>query len=89
LFVKRPKCPKAICLRANGVNVFHGNNNGVTKQIKDNYTPHFIGVHCMAHHTNLVVQTLSKLPFCHGRIQNFVGEDHLGLPYKTTSQVEL
>jgi hypothetical protein len=51
-----------ICFKADGVNVFHGTNNGVTKQIKDNYTPHFIGVHCMAHHTNLVVQTLSKLP---------------------------
>jgi hypothetical protein len=51
-----------ICFKADGVNVFHGTINGVTKQIKDNYTPHFIGFHCMAHHTNLVGQTLSKLP---------------------------
>jgi hypothetical protein len=43
---------------ANGVNVFEGTKNGVTKKIKENYAPHSIGVHCMAHRTNLVVQTL-------------------------------
>jgi hypothetical protein len=35
----------------------------VTKQIHDNYAPHCVRVHCMAHHINLVVQTLSKLSF--------------------------
>jgi hypothetical protein len=49
---------KLICFGANGVNVFQGTKSGVTKQIKENYAPHSIGVHCMAHRTNLVVQTL-------------------------------
>jgi hypothetical protein len=50
---------KLICFGANGVNVFQGTKSGVTKQIKENYAPHSIGVHCMSHRTNLVVQTLS------------------------------
>jgi hypothetical protein len=53
---------KLICFGANGVNVFHGTNNGVIKQNRDNYALHSIGVHCMAHYTNLVVQTLLGLP---------------------------
>jgi hypothetical protein len=61
-FLKDQNAQKFICFRADGVNVFHGTNNGVTKQIKNNYVPHFIRIHCMAHHTNLVVQTSSKLP---------------------------
>ncbi len=46
---------KLICFGANGVNVFQGTKSDVTKQIKDNYALHYIGVHCMAHCTNLVV----------------------------------
>jgi hypothetical protein len=60
--LKDQNAHKLICFRVDGVNVFHGTNNGVTKQIKDNYIPHFLRVHCMAHHTNLVVQTLSEFP---------------------------
>jgi hypothetical protein len=52
---------KLICFGANYVNVFQGTNSGVTKQIKKNYVFHSIGVHCMAHHTNLAVQTLLGL----------------------------
>jgi hypothetical protein len=46
---------KLICFGANGVDVFQGIKSGVTKQIKENYALHSIGVHCMAHHTNLEV----------------------------------
>ncbi len=53
---------KLICFGANGVDVFQGIKSGVTKQIKENYAPHSIGVHCMAHCTNLVMQSLSRLP---------------------------
>jgi len=53
---------KLICFGVDGVNVFQGTQSGVTKQIKENYAPHFIKVHCMAHRTNLVMQTLLKLP---------------------------
>jgi hypothetical protein len=35
----------------------------VTKQNCDTYAPHSIGVHCMAHQINLIVQTLSGLFF--------------------------
>jgi hypothetical protein len=53
---------KLICFGVDGVNVCQGTKSGVTMQIKDNYAPHSIGVHCMAHCTNLVVYMLSKLP---------------------------
>ncbi len=49
---------KLICFGVNGVNVFQSTKSGVTKQIKEYYALHSIGVHCMAHRTNLVVQTL-------------------------------
>ncbi len=52
---------KFICFGAYGVNVFQGNKCGVTKQIHGNYVFHFIGVHYMAHHTNLAMQTLLRL----------------------------
>jgi len=37
----------------------------------DTYALHFIGVHCMAHWFNLVIQTLLGLPLV-VRIENFV-----------------
>jgi hypothetical protein len=42
----------------NGVHVFQRVQNGVTHQIQNKFTPHLQGSHYMAHHTNLVVQTL-------------------------------
>jgi hypothetical protein len=35
---------KLICFMANGVIVFQGTKNGFTKQIRDNYAPHSIGL---------------------------------------------
>jgi hypothetical protein len=49
---------KVICFKVDGVNVFQGTKNGVTKQIHDTYALHSIGVHCMAHCINLAIQTL-------------------------------
>jgi hypothetical protein len=46
---------KIIYFKAYGVKVFQGAKNGVTKYIHDTFAPHSIGVHCMAHCTNLVV----------------------------------
>jgi hypothetical protein len=34
---------KLICFGGNGVNVFQGNKNGVTKKNCDNYAPHSTG----------------------------------------------
>ncbi len=31
---------------------------GVTRQIQDKYAPNLEGIHCMAHRTNLAMQTL-------------------------------
>jgi hypothetical protein len=44
-----------------GVFVFQDIRSSVIIQIVDGWAPHFMGVHCMAHITNLVVQTLSHL----------------------------
>jgi hypothetical protein len=52
---------KLICFEVDDVNVFQGTKSGVTKQIKENYAPHFIRVYYMAHCTNLAMQTLSRL----------------------------
>jgi hypothetical protein len=41
--------------------VFQGIKIGVTIQLKEYNAPFMIGVHCMNHRTNLVVQTLSKM----------------------------
>jgi hypothetical protein len=35
--------------------------NGVIHQMQDKYFPHWEVIHCMAHHTNLVVQTLLQI----------------------------
>jgi len=39
---------------------FSGGETSVTKQIKDAWAPFSMGVHCVAHWTNLVVQSLSN-----------------------------
>jgi hypothetical protein len=58
----RPYCQKTHLFRANDINVFQGTRTSITKQIHDNDVPNkYLGIHCMAHHTNLVMQTLSNL----------------------------
>jgi hypothetical protein len=54
---------KFLCFGANGVNVFEGGKTRVTKQIKDSCAPFSMGVHCVAHRTNLVVQCMVDLVF--------------------------
>ncbi len=41
---------KFICFGVDGANVFQGTKINVTRQIRDNCAPHWIGVHCMPHH---------------------------------------
>jgi len=53
---------KFICFGVDGVNVFWSIKNGVRKQTHNTYALNSIGVHCMAHCTNLAIQTLSRLP---------------------------
>ncbi len=52
---------KLVYLGENGVNVFQGVKVGVTTQLMTKHVPYVNGVHCMAHHTNLVVWTLGGL----------------------------
>jgi hypothetical protein len=46
---------------ANRVSVFYGVRIRVIIQLKNQNVPFMVNVYCMSHHTNLVVQTLSKL----------------------------
>jgi hypothetical protein len=57
---KEDMSKKFLCFGANGVNVFEGGKNGVTKQIKDSWVPFSTDVHCVAHCTNVAMQSLGK-----------------------------
>lgn len=52
---------KLVCFGANGVTFFHGVKGGVIIQLMQKHAPYVTNVHCMAHHTNLVVKTLNGL----------------------------
>jgi hypothetical protein len=52
---------KLVCFGANGVIVFQGFKPNVTTQLMQKHVPFMSSVHCMTHHTNLVVQTFSNL----------------------------
>jgi hypothetical protein len=52
---------KLIYFGANGVIIFHGVKSGVTIQLMHKHPPFMNDVHCMFHHTNLVVQSLYML----------------------------
>ncbi len=53
---------KLVCFGANGVNTFQGIKSRITVQIQWEYVPFVTYIYCMAHQTNLVIQTLSHLP---------------------------
>ncbi len=53
---------KLVCFGVNGFNTFQGLRWRVTIQIQRQYDPFVVNVHCMAHRTNLVVQTFSNPP---------------------------
>ena len=53
---------KIISFGIDGAFVFQGKTNGVTKQLIDQAAPYLMGIHNMAHCTNLVVRPLSNLP---------------------------
>jgi len=44
------------------INAFQGTKTSITKQIHDDDVPNkYLGIHCMAHRTNLAMQTLLNL----------------------------
>jgi hypothetical protein len=52
---------KLITFGVGGVSVFQAVRIGVIVHLKNQNVPFMIGVHCMSHRINLVIQTLSKL----------------------------
>jgi len=52
---------KFLCFGVDGVNVFQGSKTKVTKQNKDLWASFSMGVHCVAHCINLVIQCLGDL----------------------------
>jgi hypothetical protein len=56
---------KLISFGFNGVVVFTYVHNGVITQITKKATPFMFDVHCVAHWTNLIMQTLSMKPLMH------------------------
>jgi hypothetical protein len=52
---------KLICFGVDGVSTFQGLKFGVIVQIQHQYSPFVIGVRCIVHWINLVVQTFSNL----------------------------
>jgi len=51
---------KLICFGVDGVNTFQSPKPGVTAQIREKWAPFTLGVSCVNHSINLVVETLSK-----------------------------
>jgi hypothetical protein len=68
---KEEMSKKLLCFGANGMNMFKGGKTGMTKQIKDSWAPFSMGVHCVAHRTNLAVQSLGDLTFI-AKIEGFM-----------------
>jgi hypothetical protein len=64
---------KLVCFGANRVIVFQGLKLDVTTQLMQKHVPFVSGVHCMTHHTNLIVQTLHGLTLVAKIITSFVG----------------
>jgi hypothetical protein len=51
-----------VCFGVDGVVVFEGKHKGMFSQLKDMEVFHMVGVHCVAHRTNLVIKILSFFP---------------------------
>jgi hypothetical protein len=52
---------RLVCFGANGMSVFQGCRSSVMQQLKDQEAQFILGVHCMAHCTNLAVEPLSMV----------------------------
>jgi len=51
-----------VCLRTNGISTFQGVRSRVITSLKTQHALYFIGIHCMVHRTNLIMQSLSSMP---------------------------
>jgi hypothetical protein len=53
---------KLLCFGANGMNMFPRSKIKMTKQTKNSWALFSMGVHCVTHRYNLVVQSLGDFP---------------------------
>jgi hypothetical protein len=60
-FTKKLIGKRLMTFGADGVSIFQGTRSSFTKTIVDGWVPCSMGVHYMAHRTNLMVQILSHL----------------------------
>jgi len=51
-----------VCLGVDDVSTFQGIKFRVIVLLKTQHAPYLIGIHCMAHRTNLAMQSLSSMP---------------------------
>jgi hypothetical protein len=51
-----------VCLSTDGISTFQGVRYKVITLLRTQHAPYFIGIHCMAHITNLIMQSLSSMP---------------------------
>jgi len=58
--LSKEELSKKLCFGTNGVKVFQGGKNGMTKRIKDSWAPFSMDVHCVTHRTNVAMQSLGK-----------------------------
>jgi hypothetical protein len=58
---------KVISFGTDGASVFQGRTHGMTKQLQDQIAPYLMGIHNMAHGTNLAAKPLSNLPMVQSR----------------------
>jgi hypothetical protein len=52
---------KVVRFGVDGVTIFEGLRTSVTIQLMNKHNPFLVGIHCMAHWSNLAMQTLSSL----------------------------
>lgn len=53
---------KMVSFGADGAPVFQGVRTGVVQQFADKHAPYSLGIHCVAHKTDIAVGPLSNLP---------------------------
>jgi hypothetical protein len=60
-----------MCFGADGASVLQGSKNGVTQKLQTGYAPHMLGVHYVAHRSNLAATALSDLEMI-SRLENLL-----------------
>jgi len=51
---------KLVCLGADGASIMQGQHNGLCVRLQTSIAPYMLGIHCMAHRTNLAFKIVSN-----------------------------